>query len=178
MGLSINATPLKVYVILFLCVFIVYGILIITRALNKHSVEVEHFEENPDYQYRMEVIKIFDLYMNRNPTPDEISKYAQLHNEQEILLAFLRDFNINASDIDSSKLKHYAEKEVDAIREKSNLGSKVWVEEEMTSKDHDDLESFDQDMVSIPKKDYMECKAKLDELYSMFSRFLIIPTTA
>ena len=80
MPLSINASPLKVYIMLFSLVVIGYVAFIVTRSLKSSSVEVEHFiEENPQYKYRMEVMKVFDLYLNRNPSTDEIEKYSKIY---------------------------------------------------------------------------------------------------
>lgn len=109
MPVSVNASPTKVYVFLFLLVVIGYGALIISRSLKRTNKDMEHFvEQNPDYKFRLEVMKVFDLYMNRNPTPDEINKYAGIQNEQDILLTILKDFNITASDVNKEKLAKWA----------------------------------------------------------------------
>lgn len=107
---SVNASPMKVYVMLFMLVVMCYVVFIIIQTTQKRNKDLEHFvEESPNYKYRLEVMKVFDLYMNRNPTPDEIEKYARIGNEQDILLAILKDFNISASDVNKEKLGKYAE---------------------------------------------------------------------
>lgn len=109
MPVSINASPTKVYIFLFLFVVIGYGVVIINRSLKRSDKDMEHFvEQNPEYKYRLEVMKVFDLYMNRNPTPEEINKYAGIQNEQDILLTILKDFNITASDVNKEKLAKWA----------------------------------------------------------------------
>ena len=125
-------TPTKMYALLFALVIVAYGAFMIMKSLNKSITEVEHFvEEAPDadYKYRLEVMKVFDLYLNRNPTAEEIGKYAILRNEQDILLAILKDFNISASDIDASKLAKYNSKD------EKKSGAKVGVEEEFKEDD-------------------------------------------
>lgn len=174
---SINATPGKVYVIMFILLVIGYSIFLITKTLSRNTVEVEHFvEDKQDYQHRMEVIKIFDLYMSRKPTPDEIDKYSKLGNEQEILLSFLKDFNISASDLNKEKLAEYAAKEVQALRDSSVQQETPQVDRFIVTGDeatkHDDkqepleddvTEAFEQDIVTVPVKAYMEMKNKLEE---------------
>ena len=159
---------------LFIVIIIGYSIFLIIRSLNRTSpVGAEHFiQENPDYQYRMEVMKVFDLYLNRNPTNDEIEKYSKLKNEQEILLAFLRDFNISASDLNKEKLAQYAEKEVKkmmeaatpAAMEASTTTTAVFEE---TPTDHQDnnIESFDDDEIKIPIKTYLAMKKSFEEFH-------------
>lgn len=172
---SINASPEKAYIILFILLIIGYSIFLIIRTLRKtNPVEVEHFvEEHPDYQYRMEVMKVFDLYMSRNPTPEEIDKYAVLRNEQEILLAFLRDFNINANDVNKDKLAKYAEKEVDAIRDSAHKAAESWVDEETPTVPVVDanVEKFDQDKIVVPVKVYMELKKKIEDFESEVAKY-------
>lgn len=102
MALSSNATPFKMYLILFVILFVGYIAFIVIKSLKmSNSIEVEHFvEESPNYKYRLEVMKVFDLYLNRNPTPEEINKYAAIGNEQDILLEILKDFDIKSGKIE------------------------------------------------------------------------------
>lgn len=112
MATSVNASPMKVYVMLFMLVMMCYVVFIIMQTMRKSNKDLEHFaEESPTYKFRLEVMKVFDLYMNRNPSPQEIEKYAKIGNEQDILLAILKDFNITASDLNKDKLSKYAVRE-------------------------------------------------------------------
>ena len=161
---AINASPEKIYLVLFVLVIIGYTVFIIMRTMKKSTVDVEHFvESNPDYQYRMEVIKVFDLYMNRNPTPDEIQKYAQLKNEQEILLAFLKDFNIQASDINKDKLIVAKEDTAGAAATDSFVSEETPVATKVVEDGVIDVELFQQDNIMVPIKAYLELKKKVEE---------------
>lgn len=82
-------TKTNVYILIFLIIAFVYlGWVVVQNVRNK----TEHFVSD-DYQSRMYVMKVFDLVLNRNPTPEEIEKYVVLGNEQDILVAVLKDFN-------------------------------------------------------------------------------------
>jgi len=185
MSVSVNASPIKVYILLFALLIICYGAFVIHRSLNKQSIDVEHFvEEHPDYRFRMETIKIFDLYLNRNPTPDEINKYASLRNEQEILLAFFKDFDVNATDLDKEKLKHYASKEVNELRENAHNNIDVFVEDEYNSEfdsvdrslgvSSNDVESFQGDQIMISRKAYTELQAKVTDLNNHIAKLAMV----
>lgn len=111
----------KVYIIVFLVLgilYITFWSLRISKDVPRHTAE--HFEDS--YQYRMEVMKVFDMYMNRNPTTDELDKYASLKNEQDILTSILKDFNISVTDVDMSKLHKGDKKEgKEPNADKSNI---------------------------------------------------------
>lgn len=53
----------------------------------------EHFTAEESYDSRMTVMKVFEMVLDRKPTPDEIEKYSSYKNEQDILLQILQDFN-------------------------------------------------------------------------------------
>ena len=73
-----------------LVAIIVYLVYIVV----KHRNTKEHFttEEESAYDARLETMKIFDLVLNRKPTTDEITKYSQFQNEQDILVQVLQDY--------------------------------------------------------------------------------------
>ena len=96
-------TKTNVILIIFLLVAVMYLVYIIVYAYKKSKTE-EHFvteEVTPEaedqsgkgYESRMYVMKVFDLVMNRKPTTEEIAKYSILGNEQDILVAVLKEFN-------------------------------------------------------------------------------------
>jgi len=80
----------NIYIAIFLAVALAYLAYIIYRqtAAKKHSTE----HSVDEYQARMEVMKVFDLVLQRKPTPEEIAKYSQFENEQDILIHILKDF--------------------------------------------------------------------------------------
>lgn len=51
----------------------------------------EHFDTDPEYHARMNVMKVFDLVDQRSPTLNEITKYSAFKNEQDIMLALTND---------------------------------------------------------------------------------------
>jgi hypothetical protein len=79
---------------IILCVVLVAVIVYLVYILAKHRNTKEHFttEEESSYDARLETMKIFDLVLNRKPTADEIDKYSQFHNEQDILVQVLQDY--------------------------------------------------------------------------------------
>ena len=167
---SVNATPVKVYVMLFVLVTLGYLTYFILRSL-KNSSEVEHFmEENPDYKYRLEVMKVFDLYLNRNPSSEEIDKYSVLRNEQDILLTIMKDFNINASDIDQSKLSKYNVKvEEEYASEEpvmSNNDSYAIAKHDVIL--DDTLTKNEKQTIEISREKFLELRGLFHQLYSGF----------
>lgn len=192
MSLSINASPTKVYIILFVLVILGYGVFVISKSLKKNSQNLEHFaEENPDYKYRLEVMKVFDLYMNRNPTPEEITKYASIKNEQDLLLTILKDFNITASDINKEKLSKYtpttvtveeefldkmpeaAEIQIDKISTTSNDAipdvERILQEarQNAAAKTTDTWTDGSDEKITISLKNFNEMKAKVEDLHAI-----------
>jgi hypothetical protein len=186
MAVSINATPYKVYVMLFMIIFIAYGTFIIVKVFNRKNVDYEHFkvsEEDSTYQYRMEVIKIFDMYLHRNPTPEEIDKYSELKNEQEILLAVLRDFNVDTtSDVDPRHIHIVAEETLIETQTKDISPMENYVEEESPSQEissgFDFLKkqvlkkTISKDVIPVSKVKYEEFRQKLEELILLYTKFI------
>lgn len=91
--MSVSAN--KLYVVLF--VAIVCACLIAVYVKYDQRNRIEKFEEitSADYKYRLEVMKIFDTHLQRNPTPDEIEKYIKVGNEQDIFMEITKDYKIN-----------------------------------------------------------------------------------
>jgi hypothetical protein len=133
--------------------------------VNNKTNDVEHFvEERDDYKYRMEVMKVFDIYLGRNATPEEINKYAVQTNEHDILLSILKDFNINASAIDQSKIVQYNGLDVPVVQEESETQPKF----DALSKT---LDHFNQeDNIQIPLSSYLEFKKKMNDLVSQVDK--------
>ncbi len=89
--MSVSAN--KLYVVLFAAV--VCACLIAVYVKYDRRNHIEKFEESADYKYRLEVMRIFDTHLQRNPTPDEIEKYIKLGNEQDILMEITKDYKLN-----------------------------------------------------------------------------------
>ena len=75
-----------------ICLAITYLI----YTLIKNNDNKEHFteeeenvnseeESNKEYQSRLNVMKVFDAILNRKPSVDEISTFAQISNEQDMI---------------------------------------------------------------------------------------------
>lgn len=84
-----------IYIILFSLIVIGYIVYIFSISLKNPTVS-EHFTSDSDYASRLEVIKVFDGYLHRNPTMDEIKKYSTFVNEHDILTNVMKDFKIPA----------------------------------------------------------------------------------
>jgi hypothetical protein len=172
---AVNASPAKVYVMLFALVVVGYVIFVIMKSLKNTNVEVEHFmDEHPNYKYRMEVMKVFDLYLNRNPNTEELEKYSKIQNEQDILLAILQDFQINVNDIDASKLTKYSGVGVEEEFLDTN-DQLVQVEDADTSITQNDpvtdiplIEPTSD--IKISRETFNDIKAQLKALYDTFVR--------
>lgn len=94
--LSFHASKTKVYSVLLSSVVIV-GIIVFVLQWSKQSRDdfKEHFTSGGaegDYNSRLTVIDVFDAFMKRNPTPTEITKYSVHKNEQDILMAVMKDY--------------------------------------------------------------------------------------
>lgn len=81
----------NITIMLFLFIGICYMVYFIYTNVFSKSDKTEHFMTD-DYQARMEVMKVFDLVLNRSPTPEELKKYQEHKNEQDILVHVLKDF--------------------------------------------------------------------------------------
>jgi hypothetical protein len=79
---------------IILCIVLIVVIMYLIYIVMKHRSTKEHFttEEESSYDARMETMKIFELVLNRKPTTEEIGKYSQFQNEQDILVQVLQDF--------------------------------------------------------------------------------------
>ncbi len=65
----------------------------VKTAASTTSKTAEHFVDgDPEYNFRLAVIDVFDGYLKRNPTPLEITKYSTFQNEQDILQQVIVDF--------------------------------------------------------------------------------------
>jgi hypothetical protein len=108
-------SPGKIYALLFLAVVVVYIAYFVVQHIFKRP-RVEHFRDMGSkdllkraekdcklYNMRQEVMNIFELYMGRKPIPEEIGKYSIHGNEQDILIAVIKDFNIATSDVENKR---------------------------------------------------------------------------
>lgn len=82
----------KIYIIIFALIIVGYIVYFMTMGSPVKAVNAEHFTTDEDYESRLHVIKVFDGYLHRNPTMDEISKYSMYKNEQDILSNVMKDF--------------------------------------------------------------------------------------
>jgi hypothetical protein len=93
--LSFHASKTKVYSVLLGAVVIVGIVVLIVQWSKKHRDDFkEHFTSGneEDYNSRLTVIDVFDAFLKRNPTPAEITKYSVYKNEQDILMAVMKDY--------------------------------------------------------------------------------------
>lgn len=171
----------KFYMLLFGSVTIAYIVFVLVKMLSQKTTKFEHFED-ASYKYRLEVMKVFDLYLNRNPTTEEIDKYSAMKNEQDILTNILTDFNISTVDVDKTKLskkevvqeesipiKELKKNAVDTFEDTAANESKIVedVEKEIEAS-RKGSEAFKETtkMVCIPKESYDEIKTLLFTLQS------------
>lgn len=83
-----------IYIAIFMVIAIAYAVYFTyTQFIKKRNTE--HFVDE-EYQARIEVMKVFDLVLNRKPTPEEINTYSEFKNEQDILVQVLKDFKTNS----------------------------------------------------------------------------------
>lgn len=131
---------------LFGAIVIAYILFITVKMMNQKGSKFEHFED-ASYNYRMEVMKVFDLYLNRNPTTEEIDKYSALKNEQDILTKILTDFNISTVDVDKVKMSasKQSDEKVKSPKVESNETSTPKTVEKL-SDEADDGERQDDDV--------------------------------
>jgi len=83
-----------IYMIVFLIIAGAYAVYFGYREVYKKR-NTEHFVDE-EYAARIEVMKVFDLVLNKKPTPEEIKKYSEYKNEQDILLHVLKDYKKDA----------------------------------------------------------------------------------
>lgn len=111
-------TPLNIFLSIALVLSVTYLLYLFYK-----KTSTEHFTED-EYNSRLDVIKVFDLVLNRKPSPEEIEKYSKFNNEQDILVHVLKDFKKESS---SKK-----DKEKEKNNEKVEMESKETSEEVTT----------------------------------------------
>ena len=91
------------YLGFFMFIVVLYAVIFVYKTATRNNVPVqEHFTEPPSsstqteqpqdmYKARMNVMTVFDGYMKRKPTPEEIDKYSLYDNEQDILAALIKE---------------------------------------------------------------------------------------
>jgi hypothetical protein len=194
-------SPGKLYLVLFFFVLIAYGAYYTTVLVKKHNehfadlleeeelvkdselkekngLELPEKDKNikevstcKNYNMRQEVLNIFDLYLGRKPSVEEIEKYSKVGNEQDILISVIKEFNIASSESESKKGK------LDSMRIDSCQMKKEDSTDKTKKEDYlDDSKSTQQKavntkaekkMVCIPAEVYDDLKAKLFEAHSL-----------
>lgn len=156
----------KFYIMLFGIIAICYVIFATVKMFSNKNGNFEHFED-ASYTYRMEVMKVFDLYLKRNPTSEEIDKYSALKNEHDILTKILTDFNISAVDVDKAKLVESETKtasdakETVAVATPAKVDAPIVAPSVPTVPESEKFEDGKKKMVCIPKESYEELKTLL-----------------
>jgi hypothetical protein len=154
----------KFYIMLFGIIAICYVVFATVKMFSSKNGNFEHFED-ASYTYRMEVMKVFDLYLKRNPTSEEIDKYSALKNEHDILTKILTDFNISAVDVDKAKLVESETKTVSDAKEPvavtTPVDTPVVAPSVSTAPESEKFEDGKKKMVCIPKESYEELKTLL-----------------
>lgn len=84
----------KIYIVIFSIIAIGYLVYFTTMSTPFRLTTTEHFTTDEQYESRLHVIKVFDGYLHRNPTMEEIKKYSEFTNEQDILTNVMKDYNI------------------------------------------------------------------------------------
>jgi hypothetical protein len=139
----------KVTVMIFMAVIVVYIVFYIVTTLRtenassgkEHFVAVPNLNEMPPpkddcemYNLRNEVINIFDIFLKRKATTEEIEKYSALGNLNDILLGITKDFVISSSEIESKRpsleeMRKDACKVVSTPKDDPNAGKTVLSED-------------------------------------------------
>lgn len=87
----------NIYIMLFIFIGLAYVLFLVYQ--NVYANQKEHFEEpvnDKQYKANLQVIKVFDVVLNRKPTNEELEKYGKSENEQDILIAVMNDFKNGA----------------------------------------------------------------------------------
>ena len=124
---------------------------------------VEELQDNDTsdcklYNLRQEVLNIFELYLNRKPSIEEIQKYSAKGNEQDILVAIIQDFNIPSSDSDKKKST------LDTLRKDHCETKNNSVAAAELFKDEPIDKKTQVKMISFPYDDYLQLKEQLSKL--------------
>ena len=184
----------KVTMLLFMAVIVAYIVFYLVVTLREGSPigsvfgesKKEHFTSDvgagaakegcETYNLRQEVINIFDVYMGRKATPEEIDKYSAIKNIQDILTNITSDFQLSSTTVQERKGK-LDELRKDACEPVQVVASTpetpapapaavAAVTSEEPYEDVKGVASSDQtdQKVCIPLKTYEELKSKLLEL--------------
>lgn len=117
----VNASPVKVYVILFVLIALCYIAYFTMKSFKNEKITAEHFTTEPgNYDSRMRVMNVFDGYLHRNPTVEEIDKYSKFGNEQDILVEVMKD-NLVPNVVNQEDNIHVKEEECFVSQEDSKI---------------------------------------------------------
>jgi hypothetical protein len=158
-------------------VIVAYIIVYIVRTLSDNDgrplqESTEHFTVEADkingetceqYQLRQEVINIFELYMGRKATPEEIEKYSKMSNIQDILVAITTDFQLSSTEVQEKK------PQLETMRKPCQESDTAKIVYDETIGDNDlqnanDTQSTENARVSIPLHMYNDLKMRFEEL--------------
>ena len=180
--MALFKTSSTVYILLFFFVITLWVIYYVTNTIKgkgEHFIDLTVEDETPKsdapaecklYNMRQEVINIFELYLSRKPSVEEIQKYSSKGNEQDILVAIISDFNVSTSESDKKRtaletmrVDHCLKQNSNHVREES-----IKLEEpfnEVVVQDSKDVSSKVQHKkVCIPIDDYQLLKEKLIDI--------------
>lgn len=190
--MSFHASRQKVYAVIFSILAIV-AIILFTSQWFKQSKGKgddlrEHFTEQDmsiaqqeqNYSARLTVIDVFDAFLKRNPTPSEINKYSVFKNEQDILMAVMKDYpsSFNTSTPKTQKPR--------VVTDENFKARKVMAEEKFEDEEH----FFDtvaeespyiphatstkckEKTLNIKREDIIALKTQLDNAYNILNKML------
>lgn len=122
MKLNYNMSKTKMYTFLLIGAVVAAIIVGISITMKKPDTTQEHFTEDghDSYVSRMTTINVFDAYLKRNPTTEEIDKYSKFANEQDILTELMKDFP-NEANVQSRIEKGSSSSLLNDIVDKDNL---------------------------------------------------------
>lgn len=172
MATYVGVTQTKIYIILFVAIGICYLAFLVLKSIDSKQGQMEHFTEDPQYKFRLEVMKVFEMYLKRNPTPEEIDKYSVLENEQDILVNILQDFNIGTVDIDTSNLKTNRDEDSSIVDEEQQVETYVDTPKSNEKKklETDTFDDNEKDLIYIKKSTFIELGKKYKELKDEIER--------
>lgn len=127
-----------------------------SEGFNPKSTEVDC----KTYNLRQEVINIFELFLDRKPTVEEIETYSKLGNEQDIFITIMKDFKLIAS---TKKKDELDAMRVDACATETSSDS---IPPENTKPKL--TEGF-ADQVSISKAEYIKLKTAFESFDKVVS---------
>ena len=163
----------NIYIMLFIAIGLAYVIFLVYQ--NVYANQKEHFEEpvnDKTYKANLQVIKVFDVVLNRKPTNEELEKYGKMENEQDILLAVMNDYR-NAPNTTTKTPEKTEEKTVEKLEEKKPVETP---EKEPAGIAGAFKEAYDNvvndERVCMNKKDVVDMLTNISEQVSTFIKMV------